>query len=153
MNETQLIQLFANAASSHTAFVWFDSGSSSFLFDSKRNLQYPAFFLQSTGASAGDGSITYSYTAYALTIPNVAANANHLAFEWDQGRSQARVDMLTGLTDVVSFVRLNNRQTMTFEIGDYVQDFDALEGAVGYRVDFSITMDFVKSNANFPSNN
>ena len=151
MTETQLIQLFADAADLHSAIKWFDEGPADFLFNSERNIDYPALFVQSTGATPGDNRVSYTYTVYCVDQPTLPAETNPQAFEWDSSLSDSRGVTLTALTDVVSKVKFDNLQKFILSKDAIVPDNDRLpDGYVGYRVDISIDMDFVKNNANFP---
>ena len=153
MSETQLIQLFADTAQRHAAIKWFDEGPADFLFNSERNIEYPALFVQSTGAAPGDNRVTYNYTVYCVDLPALPTETDPTAFEWDSNLSDSRGVTLTALTDVVSSVRFQNQQKFILTRDAIVPDNDSLpDGYVGYRVDISIDMDYVKDNANFPVN-
>ena len=156
MDERDLIQLFANAAQSHSSVNWFDHGARDFTFTSMANIQYPMIFLQSTGAAAGDNRITYNFTVYSLVSPLPEPEVNEMTFEWDTAIVDARDQSLQILKDIVGRVRLTNLQNFTLTHSAWVQDGDRLvtdndANAVGWRTDISIEMDFVQNNSNFPS--
>ena len=154
MNETQLIQLFADATRMHSAANWFDAGSRDFTFTEMANIQFPLVFLQSTGASAGDNRITYNFTVYSLVVPLPVPELDEITFEWDTTGVEARDTALQILKDIVGRVRLQNQQDFTLTHTGWTSDGDRFisdYNAVGWRTDITIEMDFVQNNANFPS--
>ena len=151
MTEREIIQKFVDAAQVHPSVVWSDVGRSDFLFDSQRNIQFPCFFVQPTGATSGDLTLTLNYTLYCLDLPSNEIEVDNQAFAWDTAMVDSRDKTKQILEDIVKKVTLENQQDFRIETSSIVQDNSQLDGAIGYRVSITIETQEFYNLSNFPS--
>ena len=151
MTEQQIIQLFVDAAEAHTGLKWSDVGTSTFLFNTQRDLIFPALFIQTQGATVANETMTNTFTIYCLDLPIMEGEINNQDFEWDKRLVESRDTTLQILQDIIGKVRVENGIHLTMTIGAFVQDNEQLDNATGWRVDLQIGHDFLTTNIGFPT--
>ena len=141
--EAQIIQKFADAASTHPSVNWFDSGTAEFLFSKERQIDYPVLFVQSTDGSSASEQTVLSFTLYALDLPNTEVAVSNTAFQWDKRLTEARDKTQQIIQDIVGTVTLENQQDYLIELtGTLLHDSTVTgDGAVGWRADITVTFD------------
>ena len=152
MNEANIIALFRDAAMAHMSVEWFDYGTVEFLFDNQRDLEFPAVFLQHTGASGDDVRTTQNFTLYSMVSNPTEVEIDNTAYEYDTRDVNARQTARQILDDIIGEVKLKNLQNFILTVSAYVLEDAALrgDGTLAWRADISINHDTPINNANFP---
>ena len=151
MTEQEIIQLFITAAEEHAAVKWSDVGATGFLFNPQRDIIFPAFFLQPSGAVVSGTTKTDSYSLYVMDVPTRDVNVDNQAFEWDVNDVSSRDTTLQIIQDIIGKVRVENGIYLNIDLETLTQDNEQLDGAVGWRADISVSQSFLTTNEGFPT--